>query len=283
MLNTDPPPDTRQVSHSPEQVLDARAASPAQWSSSVLRDIHREHFMDLQQQRVVVIGGSSGIGLAVSRAAIDAGGEVVIASSRQSSIDTALTQLGSRATGQTLDVLDPTTIGTFFGSLARIDHLVYTAGDPLSLMAISDLDLTSARRFFEIRYFGALNTIHAALPNLHSGGSITLTSGSAAERPGPGWALAASVCGAMNSLTKALAVELAPIRVNAVAPGVVRSPLWSQLSAADRNAMYDGLAQSLPVGRVGEVDDIAAAYLYCMTQDYGTGTVIHADGGALLV
>jgi NAD(P)-dependent dehydrogenase (short-subunit alcohol dehydrogenase family) len=239
--------------------------------------------MDLQQQHVVVVGGTSGIGLAVSRAAIDAGAEVVIASSRQSSIDTALTQLGPSATGHALDVLDPSAVMAFFDSLARIDHLVYTAGDPLSLMAISDLNLTQARTFFETRYFGALNVIHAALPQLRSGGSITLTSGSAAERPGPGWALAASVCGAMNALTKALAVELAPIRVNAVAPGVVRSPLWSQLSAADRDAMYDGLAQSLPVGRVGEVDDIAAAYLYCMTQGYGTGTVIHADGGALLV
>ncbi|MDQ1692126.1 MAG: hypothetical protein QOD87_2234 [Pseudonocardiales bacterium] len=239
--------------------------------------------MELQQQRVVVIGGTSGIGLAVSRAAIGAGAEVVIASSRQASVDAALTQLGTNASGQAFDVLDPSDVAAFFDSLAGVDHLVYTAGDALSLMAINDLALGLARSFFEVRYFGALNCIHAALPQLRAGGSVTLTSGSAAERPGPGWALAASVCGAMNSLTKALAVELAPIRVNAVAPGVVRSPLWSQLSESDRDAMYNQVGQSLPVGRVGGVDDIAQAYLYCMTQGYGTGTVIEVDGGALLV
>jgi NAD(P)-dependent dehydrogenase (short-subunit alcohol dehydrogenase family) len=239
--------------------------------------------MELQQQRVVVIGGTSGIGLAVSRAAIGAGAEVVIASSRQTSVDEALTQLGTNASGQAVDVLDPSDVAAFFDSLAGVDHLVYTAGDALSLMAINDLALRLARSFFEVRYFGALNCIHAALPQLRAGGSVTLTSGSAAERPGPGWALAASVCGAMNSLTKALAVELAPIRVNAVAPGVVRSPLWSQLSESDRDAMYNQVGQSLPVGRVGGVDDIAQAYLYCMTQGYGTGTVIEVDGGALLV
>jgi NAD(P)-dependent dehydrogenase (short-subunit alcohol dehydrogenase family) len=208
---------------------------------------------------------------------------VVIASSRQTSVDAALTQLGTSASGQAVDVLDPSDVAAFFDSLAGIDHLVYTAGDALSLMAINDLALTLARSFFEIRYFGALNCIHAALPQLRSGGSVTLTSGSAAERPGPGWALAASVCGAMNSLTRALAVELAPIRVNAVAPGVVRSPLWSQLSDSDRDAMYNQVGQSLPVGRVGGVDDVAQAYLYCMTQGYGTGTVIEVDGGAMLV
>ncbi|MCW2492151.1 MAG: short-chain dehydrogenase/reductase [Frankiales bacterium] len=239
--------------------------------------------MELQQQRVVVIGGTSGIGLAVSRAAIGAGAEVVIASSRQASVDAALTQLGTSASGQAVDVLDPSDVAAFFDSLAGVDHLVYTAGDALSLMAINDLALRLARSFFEVRYFGALNCVHAALPQLRAGGSVTLTSGSAAERPGPGWALAASVCGAMNSLTKALAVELAPIRVNAVAPGVVRSPLWSQLSESDRDAMYNQVGQSLPVGRVGGVDDIAQAYLYCMTQGYGTGTVIEVDGGALLV
>jgi NAD(P)-dependent dehydrogenase (short-subunit alcohol dehydrogenase family) len=239
--------------------------------------------MDLEQQRVIVIGGTSGIGLAVSGAAINAGAEVVVASSRQTSVDAALAQLGAGTTGRALDVLDPSDVETFFDSLGGVDHLVYTAGDALSLMPIIDLDLTLARSFFQIRYFGALNCVHAALPHLRSGGSVTLTSGSAAQRPGPGWALAASVCGAMNALTRALAVELAPIRVNSVAPGVVRSPLWSQLSESDRDAMYENVGQSLLVGRVGEVEDIAAAYLYSMTQGYGTGTIIPADGGALLV
>jgi NAD(P)-dependent dehydrogenase (short-subunit alcohol dehydrogenase family) len=117
---------------------------------------------------------------------------------------------------------------------------------------------------------------------LRPGGSITLTSGTAGDRPGAGWALGASVCGAMSALTRALAVELAPVRVNAVAPGVVRSPLWSGMSEQDRAAMYNDVAAAVPLGRVAEVDDVALAYVYAMEQVHGTGIVITVDGGTVL-
>jgi NAD(P)-dependent dehydrogenase (short-subunit alcohol dehydrogenase family) len=238
--------------------------------------------MRLQDQRVVIIGGTSGIGLAVAEASVAEGAQVVVASSRQSRVDTAVARLGASAIGQVLDVTDSDAASRLFDSLDTVDHVVYTAGEALSLMPIRDLNLDRARGFFQTRYFGALNIVHAAAGHLRPAGSITLTSGSAGERPGAGWALAASVCGGVNSLTRALALDLAPIRVNAVAPGVVRSPLWSQLSEADRNNLYAQMGESLPVGRVGEVDDIAQAYLYCMTQSYGTGTVLNVDGGSLL-
>ena len=239
--------------------------------------------MRLQDQRVVIIGGTSGIGLAVAEASVAEGAQVVVASSSQSRVDTAVARLGAAAIGQVLDVTDSDAAGRLFDSLDVVDHVVYTAGEALWLMPIRDLDLERARGFFQTRYFGALNVVHAAADHLRPTGSVTLTSGSAGERPGAGWALAASVCGGVNSLTRALALDLAPIRVNAVAPGVARSPLWSQLSEADRNNLYAELGDSLPVGRVGEVDDIAQAYLYCMTQSYGTGTVLNVDGGSLLV
>lgn len=239
--------------------------------------------MLLQDQRVVIIGGTSGIGLATARASIAAGATVIVASSRQSSVDAALADLGASASGQPVDVQDTEAVGRFFDALGDIDHLVYTAGESLSLMPISELDLDRARGFFQTRYFGALNSVHGAVPHLRPGGSVTLTSGSAGERPGAGWALAASVCGAIASLTRALAVELALIRVNAEAPGVVRSPLWGQMSETARAEMYEAVGAALPVDRIGEVEDIGRAYLYCMTQGYGTGAVINVDGGALLV
>jgi NAD(P)-dependent dehydrogenase (short-subunit alcohol dehydrogenase family) len=105
----------------------------------------------------------------------------------------------------------------------------------------------------------------------------------AATRGGPGWAVGASICGAIEALTRSLAVELAPVRVNAVAPGVARSPLWQRMSDADRESMYASIGASLPAGRVGEVEDVARAYLYCMTQPWATGTVLTTDGGTVLV
>jgi NAD(P)-dependent dehydrogenase (short-subunit alcohol dehydrogenase family) len=110
-----------------------------------------------------------------------------------------------------------------------------------------------------------------------------LTSGTAATRPGPGWALGASVCGAVDALTRQLALELAPLRVNNVAPGVTRSPLWSQLSEQDRTTMYEQISAALPAGRVADPEDVARAYLYAMEQPMATGTSILVDGGAVLV
>jgi NAD(P)-dependent dehydrogenase (short-subunit alcohol dehydrogenase family) len=149
-------------------------------------------------------------------------------------------------------------------------------------MSLAALDLDKARESFALRFFGALCVIHAAVPHLQPGGSITLTTGIAGRRPGPGWAVAASICGAVESLTRALAVELAPIRVNAVCPGVVRSPLWDSMGETGREQVYRDSAASTLARRVGEVDDVAHAYLYCLTQPFATGSILTVDGGAAL-
>jgi NAD(P)-dependent dehydrogenase (short-subunit alcohol dehydrogenase family) len=239
--------------------------------------------MSLTNNRVVIIGGTSGIGLATAHAAIDAGAQVIIASSRQSSIDTALGELSADTTGHALDVLDTVAVQAFFAEVGEFDHLAYTAGEPLSLMPVEGMNIDQARTFFQVRFFGALNAVSIAAKHIHPGGSITLTSGAARTRPGAGWSVASSLCGATTSLAGALAVELAPIRVNVVEPGIVRSPLWSGMSIEDQQAMYLQQAATLPAGRVGEVDDIAQAFVYSMTQSFMTGTSIPVDGGALLV
>jgi NAD(P)-dependent dehydrogenase (short-subunit alcohol dehydrogenase family) len=159
---------------------------------------------------------------------------------------------------------------------------VFTAGEPLELAPLADLTPDVITGFFQTRFVGALTSVRVFAPRITAGGSITLTSGTAAEQPGFG-ALPVSICGAMNALTKALAVELAPIRVNAVAPGIVRTPLWDAMSEADRQTFYEQAAQQVPLGRVGHVADTARAYLYCMEQEFGTGVVLTVDGGTVLV
>lgn len=238
--------------------------------------------MDLHEQRVVVLGGTSGIGLATAKAAASLGALVTVVSSRQASVDRALANLPPGAHGRAADLADTGQVARLLDDLGSIDHLVYTAGEPLALMRLDTLDLDKAREFFTLRYFGALWVVHAAVPHLRPGGSITLTTGTAGRRPGPGWAVAASICGAVESLTRALAVELAPIRVNAVSPGVVRSPLWASMDRADRDQLYRDTAAAIPAGRVGEVDDIAQAYLFCLTQPFATGSILTVDGGTVL-
>ncbi|HEX6520388.1 MAG TPA: SDR family oxidoreductase [Streptosporangiaceae bacterium] len=239
--------------------------------------------MDISGQRVVVIGGTSGIGLATARAAAERGAQVVIVSARQASVQRALEQLPDGAAGHVVDVRDATALDAVFDRIGEIDHLVYTSGEALALTPIAGLDLTVARGFFEIRYFGVLAAVRAAAPRMSRTGSITLTGGSAAPRPQPGWAVAASLCGAMEALTRELALELAPVRVNLVRPGVVQSPLWSAMDEAERDELYQATAKAVPAGHVGQVEEIALAYLYCMQQTYATGSIVPVDGGVVLV
>jgi NAD(P)-dependent dehydrogenase (short-subunit alcohol dehydrogenase family) len=238
---------------------------------------------DLQQKRVVVMGGSSGIGLAVAQKAAAQGAKVVIVSSNAGRVQKAVESISGEAQGQAVDLSDEGAVATFFAKLGTFDHLVFTAGDSLHLSDLASTDLQQARRAFELRYWAALAAVKYGSPHIRQQGSVVLTTGIAGQRPQKGWVIAASVCGTIEALTRALAVELAPIRVNAVSPGVVRTNLWQTMSASDRERLYESVGNSLPVGRVGEASDIAQAYLFLMQEGFATGQTIVVDGGTVLV
>lgn len=238
---------------------------------------------DLQGKRVVVIGGTSGIGFATAEAAARDGATVVVASSSADRVDHAVARLPTGTTGHVVDVSREDHIRGFFERVGAFDHLVYTAGETLHLEPLATTDLDAARQFWNIRFWGAFVAAKLGSPRINPGGSIVLSSGIASLRPQSGWTVCSSLCGAMESLTRALAVELAPIRVNAVAPGFVRTPLWGNIAEADREAMFSQASAALPVGRVGEPADIALTYLYLMREGFSTGQVIVVDGGAVLV
>lgn len=238
--------------------------------------------MTLKNATVLVIGGTSGIGLGVATAVADRGATPIVVSRRRSSVDRALAELPAGARGTTVDLTDSGALDRLVAEVGDVDHLVYTAGEPLEMTALAELTSEVVIAFFQTRFIGALSVARVFGPRLREGGSITLTSGTAAWSPGYG-VLPSSLCGAMNALTTALAVELAPIRVNAVAPGLIRTPLWDAMSEADRQALYEQEAQRVPLGRVGEVADVARAYVYCMEQAFSTGTVVTVEGGTLLV
>jgi NAD(P)-dependent dehydrogenase (short-subunit alcohol dehydrogenase family) len=239
--------------------------------------------MSLNGKRVVILGGTSGIGLATAEAARREGASIVVVSSRRQRVESAVAALQDSAAGEVADLADEPQVRALFERVGAFDHLVFCAGEALHLETLDKMRIGEVRGFMNLRFWGALMAVKYASPHIRPGGSITLTNGIAALRPQTGWTVAASICGAMEALTRALAVELAPIRVNAVCPGVVKTELWSGMTEADRAAMYSAIGRKLPVGRVGEAEDLAEAYLYLMGERYSTGQVIVVDGGAVLV
>jgi NAD(P)-dependent dehydrogenase (short-subunit alcohol dehydrogenase family) len=238
--------------------------------------------MSLKDKRIVILGGSSGIGFSTAKAAAEEGALVVIGSSRKDKIEQALSRLPPGCMGETVDLTDEPQVERLFHRIGAFDHLAFTAGESLKLGELSETNLKEARQFFELRYWGALAAVKYGVSLIRQGGSITLSSGIAGHRPRKGWTLAASVCGAAEGLARALAVELAPIRVNIVCPGLVKTELWDGMPEAERVTMYQRAGQLLPVGRAGEAADLAQSYLYSMRCGFSTGQVIIADGGAVV-
>jgi NAD(P)-dependent dehydrogenase (short-subunit alcohol dehydrogenase family) len=238
---------------------------------------------DFDKKRVVIVGGSSGIGLAVAEKAALQGAEIVIVSSNAERVHAATKSIGGDIRGEAVDVYDEKAVERFFTKIGAFDHLVFTAGDSLQLHELADTDLKQARHAFELRYWSALAAVKYGSPQIRKGGSIVLTTGVAGQRPHRGWVIAASVCGTIEALTRALAIELAPIRVNAVSPGVVRTNLWQNMTASEREQLFESLGKRLPVGRVGEAHDIAQAYLFLMQEGFSTGQTVVVDGGTVLV
>ncbi len=240
-------------------------------------------FAGMQGKRIVVLGGSAGIGLAVAARAAREGARVVVASHDPARVERALDRIPG-GQGCTVDLRSESAVRALFDGLGGpIDHLVYTAGEELLLSPLAQMDFRAARQFFELRYWGALAAVQAARPHLARDGSIVLTSGGAAHRPIPGFVVGASVCAAIEATARTLAVELAPIRVNVVTPGFVDTDLWSNIPPDARAQMFRDAAAKLPVGRVGTPDDLAEHYLAFMRGGYVTGQTLIVDGGHALV
>jgi NAD(P)-dependent dehydrogenase (short-subunit alcohol dehydrogenase family) len=238
--------------------------------------------MSLDGQHVLVVGGSSGIGLATARAAALEGARVTIASSRQERVDAALRELPDGCAGAALDVRDEAQVAAVLEDVAHLDHLVFTAGDSFTPRRLVELDLADAQATLGVRFWGAVTVIKHAIAHLRPPGSITLTTGTVSQRPMSGAALAAAGAGAAEALVRGLAVELAPVRVNAVRVGAVRTPMWDRVPEPQRDEIFSRLAQRTLTGSIGEPEQIAMAHLYLMRNGYVTGTILGVDGGSLL-
>ena len=241
---------------------------------------------NLHNRRIVVIGGTSGIGFAVALDAIAAGAQVIVGSSNPANVTAAIDRLGGGTSGWAVDVKDEASVAAFFERVGAFDHLVYTAGDWGPLRgggAVAQLDLSSANATFAVRFWGALAAIKHAQGQIAQHGSITLTDGVIAKRPRKGAALSTAMAGAIEHLARALAVDLAPLRVNVVCPGYVLTEVWNSIPEERRAAQLQSMTSRLPLPRVGTPAEVAQAYLYLMRGGYTTGQVLTVDGGITLI
>lgn len=213
----------------------------------------------------VVIGGHSGIGEAVVTALSNRLGRVIAASRRDG-----------------VDVTDPATLEAFFQRHGPLDHLVITAGSQAPGGHFLALDSAAAKSAFDTKFWGTLAIIKAAAPHLKSNGSITLTSGFLARKTVPGTLVKTAMNAALEASAKILARELAPLRINVVSPGLTDTSAYQAMSPEARQAMLERAATTLPAGRYGRAQDIAAGYLLAIDNSFMTGATIDIDGGALI-
>jgi NAD(P)-dependent dehydrogenase (short-subunit alcohol dehydrogenase family) len=240
--------------------------------------------MRLDGKRVVVIGGSSGIGLETARLALSLGAYVTIAGRSEDRLSRAaatLKNVPDRLRTVVADMADGQSIQSLFSGESQVDHVFVPAGElrPESADLLTR-DIAGMRSILEVRLFGVAHVVRHTKP-LMKNGSIVLMSGLYATRPAAGGAIAAAAVAAVEGMTRALALDLAPIRVNAVAPGLINTPLWDTFGP-QREAILAS-ASKLPVGRAGRPEEIAEAVVFLMTNEYVTGAVLPVDGGGSLV
>ena len=232
----------------------------------------------LAGQRVVVVGGTSGMGLATVRAALAQDAEVVAAGRRP----VGRREPAAGARQEVVDITSEESVRELFRNVGELDHLLVTAS-PGSPGAFLEQDLASARTYMDGKFFGSWTCARFAAPRIRARGSITFVTGGAVVRPPAHGSMIAAAFAAIEALTRALAVELGPQRVNAIRPGYTDSEMWQFLSDGQRDDLRRRVADALPVRRMGAPEDVAHAAVFLMTNPQVTGTVLEVTGGETLI
>ena len=236
----------------------------------------------LQGAHIVIIGGSTGIGLATAKAAKAAGASVTLVGRTAAKLEAAAREIGETST-TVADIADRKSVEVVFAGMASVDHVVITAGGLVGgRLAETDPDVLLAA--LQERIAGSIYAIKAALPLMSATGSIVLTGGQFSDRPsGNGVSVVSAAVRGIEALARALALELKPIRVNVISPGYLDTPLFDPLGREARTALLAEVAEALPGGRVGRAAEVAEAILFLLNNAYMNGEVLHIDGGGRFV
>jgi len=238
--------------------------------------------MPLKEKKAVVIGGSSGIGLAIAKALVNSRAQVVIASRSSNKLDEVQRTLGVNTAAYQLDVAQEEKVQQFFEDIGLFDHLVCTAVIGTNAPFL-EMDTADARTVFKTKFWGQYYAARYGAPMIRPGGSITLFSGIASQKPVEGLTAIAAANGAIEALCRSLAVELGPIRVNTVSPAVIDTPQYDRMPDEKRKKYLEHYGAKLPVKHPGNPDDVAATVLYLILNAHTTGTLAEVNGGYRLV
>ncbi|HEY3981753.1 MAG TPA: SDR family oxidoreductase [Streptosporangiaceae bacterium] len=239
--------------------------------------------MSFHRQRVVIIGASAGIGEATARAFAAQGAEVIITGRSKERLDQAAQRIGVPVRVAELDATSRAELDACFAAAGPVDHLVLAASPgAVGAGPIAALGEAALRQAFDGKFFAHVNAIQAALPHLRADGSVTIISAASARAAFAGTAGLAAANGALEAMVAPLAVELAPLRVNAVSPGVIDTQWWDGMPADQRRAYFEAVAAVTPVRRVGQPEDVAGAVVYLAGAGFVTGAVLECTGGSHL-
>jgi len=233
----------------------------------------------LDNKRIVIIGGSSGIGLSLSEHLLAEGSDIVIASRSPEKLLAAKKKLNDEVSTYELDASDEKSVVNFYSNIGSFDHLVITIKPDHLVSAFSESSVVDAKQAFDSKFWGQYNLVRHGLKNISVSGSIVLTSGIASARSYKGFSGTAAINGAIESLVKSLSGEISPVRINAVSPGFIERNGDDQ----DRLNAVKALGARPSIDRLGTPKEVAEAYLYLLKNEYSTGSILILDGGELCV
>jgi NAD(P)-dependent dehydrogenase (short-subunit alcohol dehydrogenase family) len=231
----------------------------------------------LKDQTVLVVGRGGGIARAIALAALAAGARVIAAGRRQEALSAAYAAEPGVST-QTVDVTDEASIAALGERLGPVDHVVCTASAP-ARGRVADLDPDAVRLSFDTKVIGPLMLAKHLAPRMNKGGSFVIFSGVASTKIAVGTLGVAITNAAAETLARSLALELAPIRVNAISPGVIDTSAWDVLGEQGKAATFADISARNPARRIGTPDDIAQGVMFALTNTFLTGQTLHIDGG----
>jgi NAD(P)-dependent dehydrogenase (short-subunit alcohol dehydrogenase family) len=236
----------------------------------------------MSSQHIIIVGGSSGIGLATARHLLASGSQVTITGRNETRLIEARRQLGPNAQIALMDASAADALPAQFARIGKFDHLVLALGSSRGVGHFSNVSLADVKLGFEEKVYAHFATAQAALPFLNPTGSIIFVSGLAAQAAIPGTAGIGAANAAVAALVPILAVELKPLRVNGVSPGVIDTPWWDAVPEEQKQVMFKEFGAKNPVGRVGRPEDVAQAIAFLISNTFMTGHMVTCDGGQRL-